>query len=167
MNKVMLKLLSVTTLTVALAAANAYASDPDRYKADGLSSESKKVKVDVPKVNISPDFRVTAKLPVVPSELPIYSVIPQDPAKIDVNRDKLARYFEFAPTKKGEDVASDGTKSLMYTGSDNSSMEYFSSGAQFYMKEQLFDERAPDLLRKTGIDKQARPLKSEIVGLAH
>lgn len=166
MNKLILNFALFSAVAVSGASVNSYADDPDVFNADGSVAEARKPPTDVPVVDIKPDFKVIADLPVVPGDLPVYRVIPVDPQKINPSRDALGRIFEFKPEKSGSDKAGDGTVSVMYTDGQNRSLEYFSSGAVFYMEEQLFDERADDYLKKLGADRNGakKQLSREAMG---
>ena len=136
------------TLTAMMLGMAAYAEDTDAIygDGDGTTKDPAQVKGTVPQIDLEVSYKVIAKLPEVPAALPTYLVKPVDPTAIDPRREPVAQAFGFEPKSRDTDRADDGALSMMLTDSDQRSIEYFSSGAVFYMERQLFSEHADDLL---------------------
>ncbi len=121
------------------------AEDSDVYRFDG-NEVKKEIPKDVPNIKVNPEFKVLAEMPQVPSVLPVYQVQGIEPKEIDPGKNHLAQVFDFDAQEKGIDENSDGVVSVMFTDAENRSLEFFSTGAAFFMNEELFSERSPDLL---------------------
>ena len=129
----------------------ALASAEDQDDTSGGGDEKKEIPIHVEVINVTPDFKVIADLPQVPDSLPVYGVNAIDPLAINLDKDPIARAFDFKPIEKGIDEREDGSVSIMFTDANHRSLEYFSSGAAFYMEEELFSERSGDILVKQGM----------------
>lgn len=152
-----MKLLIVKTFLVSLILSSAYtgaAEDSDVYK-NGGNEVKKEAPKDIPNIKVNPDFKVLAEMPQVPSILPIYKVEGIDPTAIDLPNNHLSQVFDFNAEDKGVDKNTDGVMSVMFTDTNKRSLEFFSSGAAFFMNEELFSEHSSDLLRENHLSQES------------
>jgi len=119
--------------------------DGDIYIADGRI-EKKVEPINVPAIQVKPDFVLTAKLPTVPEKLAIFTVVPVNPTVIDPATNPVGSAFGFKSVEKKEYVNSKKSLSILHTDSDNRTLEFFDSGAVFFKNPTLLDETSPDLL---------------------
>ncbi len=105
----------------------------------------------IPQIVSKTIFSVPAKIPVVPSEVPVFEVIPHDPMKPAEFQLALQAQLGFEGVEMGVDKDAQGIAAVMHTDRAGRSVEAFRSGALFYMEEELFSERAPDMLGTLGM----------------
>lgn len=98
------------------------------------------------------EYTVNVDIPDIPESLNIYKAqqllnetLPDTPS------DNIAKAFDFVGAKKRTNKKNGYVKSTMYVDQNNRSIEYFSSGAVFYINEELFSEKGDDLLISQGI----------------
>ncbi|MED5198426.1 MAG: hypothetical protein VYB51_01365, partial [Gemmatimonadota bacterium] len=108
-----------------------------------------------PKIDVLPTFSVSAKMPDVPATLMSLKVIPHDPMKGSSVQTQLVNHLSFEARTMGVDEDRAGTAAVMYTDAEGRSMEIFRSGALFYMEEELFSEKASDLLGSLRLDRDS------------
>jgi len=130
--------------------------DPD----DTGASDEKAKDLDlipgtIPKIDVLPIFSVSAEMPKVPDTLMSLKVIPHDPMKGSSVQTELANHLAFEARTMGVDEDQAGTSAVMYTDAEGRSMEIFRSGALFYMEEELFSEKANDLLASLRLDRDS------------
>lgn len=146
---------TVITVGLAFGALQSFAAeDHDDYRFDG-EEPKKEVPKDIPNIKVNPDFKVLAELPQVPSLLPVYHVKGIDPTSIDPRKNHIAQVFDFDAEDMGVDKNADGVVSVMFTDAKRRSLEFFSSGAAFFMNEELFSERSPDMLRSNKLSQKS------------
>jgi hypothetical protein len=136
---------------------SAYAEDPDPVygNGDAAKKDPSSVVGTIPQIDLKFDYKVSALLPKVPASLPTYLVQRVDPTSVDPSRDPVAQAFHFEAKARGTDKSEDGASSMMLIDADHRSLEYFSSGAVFYMEQELFSERADDILAAQKLDRDS------------
>lgn len=146
--------LAVSMLALSLSAISFAQDDSDIYNADGRT-ELKKVPTNVPVIQVKPDFVLTAKLPIVPEKLAVFTVVPVNPTTIDPANNPVANAFGFKSVAKKQYVNSKKSISVLHTDSSNRTLELFDSGAVFFKNPTLLDETSPDLLASLQLDRSA------------
>ncbi|NEV63658.1 hypothetical protein [Thiorhodococcus minor] len=133
-----------------LAASAAYAEDPDPVTGNGdwIGKDQSTIPDSIPKIDIQAKYRVAAELPKVPTSLLQFEIRMIDPGRVDPSRDPIARAVDFDGKRSGLDKAEDGSSSLLLTDPDGRTIEYFSSGAVFYMEQELFSEQDDDIFSR-------------------
>ncbi len=130
----------------------AQANDPDAAIGQGDAYTKDPGAAFVNEIKLDVEYQIQARLPKVPASLPGYQVIGVDPHAIQPDKEAVGRAFNFQPEKRTADKKADGSSSVMYTDAEQRSLEYFNSGAVFYMVEDLIPEHAEDLLASQKLD---------------
>ncbi|NEX20191.1 hypothetical protein G3480_07675 [Thiorhodococcus mannitoliphagus] len=138
-----------------LLATAAQAEDPDPVSGHGdwVKKDPSTIPGSIPKVDIQAEYQVLAKLPKVPASLLQFEIQRVDPTRIDPSREPIARAIGFEGKRSGVDKAEDGALSMLLTDPEGRSIEYFSSGAVFFMAEELFSEQGEDLFSRRKWDR--------------
>jgi hypothetical protein len=144
--------LAVSMLALGFSVITFAQDDSDIYNADGRT-ELKQTPRNIPVIQVKPDFVLTAKLPIVPEKLAVFTVVKVNPTTIDLATNPVARAFGFKSVTKKQYINSKKSLSVLHTGGANSTLELFDSGAVFFKNSTLLDETSPDLLASLQLDR--------------